>query len=99
VTAQFSSVHVMVCLRVPAGNGMRPQAPRLLGRLRAMLALTGPRQHLSVTYVPDAPGSRWAVSSSREPSRTIGTARPAQDLGGAMQAAWLDQLTREIWHG
>ena len=103
----FSFVHVMLFHppieegRVAAADG----AARL-GRLRAGLRLGyRRRRHATVTYVPgrldrDRDTRPWHFGTDADPYRPL---TPRADEGAALarvlQSAWLDRLTKDIWHG
>jgi len=104
----FSFVHVMV-FHPPIDNprGAAVEGAERLGRLRAGLHLGyGRRRHATVTYVPGTlHGGRdtrpWHFGSDADPYRAL-AAPPSQDaasLARAVESAWLDRLTKDIWHG
>ena len=102
----FSFVHVMVFHPlIEDGRSAAAEGARRLGRLRAGLRLGyRHRRHASVTYVPgdrDRDMRRWHFGSDSDPYRAL-TPVPSDAgaaLARALQSAWLDRLTKEIWHG
>jgi hypothetical protein len=101
----FSFVHVMVFL--PLIDGARnaaADAARQLGTFRAGLRLGyGRRRHVSVTYVPctrDRDVRSWHFGTDADP---YGALTPSSDdsaaLARLLESAWLDGLTKGIWHG
>ena len=102
----FSFVHVMV-FHPPIEDGRRAAAEgaRRLGTLRAGLGLGyRRRRHASVTYVPgtlDRDPRPWHFGSDADPYRAL-TPMPSDSgaaLASALQSAWLDRLTKDIFHG
>jgi hypothetical protein len=102
----FSFVHVMV-FHPPIEDVRRAAAEsaRRLGTLRAGLGLGyRRRRHASVTYVPGQlhhDTRPWHFGSDADPYRAL-TPRPSDDgaaLASALQSAWLDRLTKDIFHG
>jgi hypothetical protein len=103
---RFSFVHVAV-FRPPieVGRAAAAHGATRLGRLRAALRLGyRRRRHVSVTYVPGGvhrDARPWHFGSDADPYHALLPA-PSQDaasLARALQMAWLDRLTRDIWHG
>jgi hypothetical protein len=101
----FSFVHVMVFLPlIDNERNAVADAARRLGTLRAGLRLGyGRRRHASITYVPctrDHDVRSWHVGTDADPYRAL---TPASDDGAALarllESAWLERLTKDIWHG
>jgi hypothetical protein len=100
---RFSFVHIMVFHpSIGRGPAARSDGARRLGALRAGLRLGyHARRHASVTYVSgDQEPAAWHFGSDSDPYRPL--ASPSADEGAALarqiQAAWLDRLTKDIWH-
>jgi hypothetical protein len=97
---RFSFVHVMM-FHPSMGTepGTHAAGARRLGTLRAGLRLGySPRRHTSVTYVSgDGERPAWHYGAGSDPYRLL--AGDGAALARHVQAAWLDQLTKEIWHG
>jgi hypothetical protein len=101
----FSFVHVMVFLPlIDNERSAAAEAARQLGTLRAGLRLGyGRRRHASVTYVPctrDRDARSWHFGTDADPYRAL---TPVADDGAALarllESAWLERLTKGIWHG
>jgi len=100
---RFSFVHVMVFHPSLAGARAHAEGARRLGTLRAGLRLGyHPRRHASVTYVsPDGDPAPWRFGSDADPYRVLASpaAQEGETLSRQLQTAWLDRLTKDIWHG
>lgn len=104
----FSFVHVMLFHPpIDEGRSAAAEGAERLGRLRAGLRLGyRRRRHVSVTYVPGAlhrgrETRPWHFGSDSNPYRAI-TPAPSDEgaaLARALQSAWLDRFTKDIWHG
>jgi hypothetical protein len=98
---RFSFVHVMVFHpSMGMESGAHAAGAKRLGTLRAGLRLGySPRRHTSVTYVSgDGDRTPWHFGAGTDPYRAL-AAGDGGALSRQLQATWLDQLTREIWHG
>jgi hypothetical protein len=100
---RFSFVHIMVFHpSIGRGPAARSDGARRLGALRAGLRLGyHARRHASVTYVSsDHEPAAWHFGTDSDPHRSL--VSPSLEEGAALarqlQTAWLDRLTKDIWH-